>query len=375
MCHTLSIVGASARAAAQSAVRAGFAVVAADLFADLDLVQVAQANRTTRYPHGLAETIAGGQPGCWMYTGALENHPALVKRLSRIRPLWGNSAEVLRRVRQPLGWTAALRAAGLRAPGVAINSDGVPRDGAWLAKPLRSAAGTGIVAWHRRSRLSPGQKFYFQQRIEGKPISAVFVAAGGQATLWGVTRQLIGEVWCGAKDFAYCGSIGPLALPPKMRAEFEAIGSILAGEFRLTGLFGVDAVFNADGLWPVEINPRYTASVELLERASDRPAIALHVEACQSGSVPRIPQMRADHVHGKAILFAPRQLSVTPEVVQAVANPQSRWPVMADIPSGASRLDRGLPIVTLFAEGPDESATLKALRARVAAVLSFLLER
>src|SRR5207249_9264748 len=80
-----------------------------------------------------------------------------------------------------------------------------------------------------------------------------------------VTRQLVGEPWLHAAPFHYCGSIGPLPLSESLWRKFWRIGTVLAKAFRLRGLFGVDCVLR-DGIpWPVEVNPRYPASVEVLE--------------------------------------------------------------------------------------------------------------
>src|SRR3954471_8212952 len=97
----LAIVGASTRAAASSAVRAGFQPLAADLFADADLRQIATATRISPYPEGFADWLRTIEPPGWMYTGALENHPDLIDQLAWIAPLWGNPGEVLARVRSP----------------------------------------------------------------------------------------------------------------------------------------------------------------------------------------------------------------------------------------------------------------------------------
>jgi len=86
----LLILGASARAAAQSALRAGCRRVwAADLFADADLRACAEVVQVRDYPHGLEAAISQAPDGPWMYTGALENHPRLVDRLARLHPLLG----------------------------------------------------------------------------------------------------------------------------------------------------------------------------------------------------------------------------------------------------------------------------------------------
>src|SRR5437762_79510 len=140
----LTIVGASARAAACSAVRAGFVVHAADLFADADLCRIAEATRVRDYPHGLAAVLAGPQTGGWMYTGALENYPKLVDEWSRLRRLWGNAGDVLRGVRQPRELADALGRAGLPCPAVTFDGGPLPRDGTWLRKAFRSAGGARV---------------------------------------------------------------------------------------------------------------------------------------------------------------------------------------------------------------------------------------
>src|SRR4051812_38200553 len=99
----LILIGASVRAAAWSARRAGFTPWCADLFGDVDLRQVAQMRTIAvdDYPHGFAEIMKAAPSVPWMYTGALENRPKLVDQLAKQRALWGAEADVLRRVRDP----------------------------------------------------------------------------------------------------------------------------------------------------------------------------------------------------------------------------------------------------------------------------------
>lgn len=134
---TLAIVGASARAAAFSAVRAGFRVVTADLFADADLAQQATARRISDYPAGFLPWLREQRVSAWMYTGALENYPRLVDQMSRVAPLWGNSGRQLREVRSPIRLAKCLTEAGLSFPEVVLSSQDIPCDGTWLLKPFR----------------------------------------------------------------------------------------------------------------------------------------------------------------------------------------------------------------------------------------------
>lgn len=385
------ILGASVRAAAQSALRAGFVPWAADVFADADLCAAADARRVEDYPAGLPAAAAMAPAAPWMYTGGLENRPELVQRISAQRPLWGNPAEVLRQVRDPWRVRRALVAAGIGCPLLARSPEGLPADGSWLCKPLRGSGGAGIFAWRGQwPRASPGDgcqktclqaqpgqsprggRAYFQQRIRGRPCSAVFVGAGGRSVLIGVTLQLIGTRWTHAKPFRYAGSVGPLPVAGPVAAQFRRIGQALAGEFGLVGVFGVDAVLTQGQVWPVEVNPRWTASVEVLERAWGMPALAWHAAAC---SASRLPEGWAEGYRptpwvGKAILFAPGELWVT-EGFAGWARPRwadQEWPELADVPAPGTRILPGRPVLTVFAQGASQAAVLKDLACRLAEV-------
>src|SRR5262249_14443805 len=147
------IFGASVRAAAFSALRAGLSPWCADLFADADLRRRCPVLPVPadEYPDAFRAAAARGPEGPWMYTGGLENRPALVGALARSRPLWGNGAEVLRRVRSPGMVAASLRRAGFPCPEVRHRAEEVPA-GRWLVKPLDGAGGRGIAVFRPGTR-------------------------------------------------------------------------------------------------------------------------------------------------------------------------------------------------------------------------------
>src|SRR5689334_14727026 len=174
----LAIVGASTRAAAASAVRAGFQPLAADLFADADLRQIATATRIRPYPEGLLDWLRAVEPPAWMYTGALENHPELVDEMAWIAPLWGNPGDVLERVRSPWELSRALQTAGLRFPETRATSEGLPDDGSWLIKTYRGASGSGVREFVAElASDKPTEPIAYQRRIKGTACAAVYVAA------------------------------------------------------------------------------------------------------------------------------------------------------------------------------------------------------
>lgn len=368
MSAVLTIVGSSARAAAQSAARSGLRVHAGDLFADEDLRLVAEVRQVRDYPAGLAQVIGGSQPGPWIYTGALENHPELIGRCQQMRPLLGNPAEVVHLIRDPQLLYQVLRTAGLAVPCVHMEGTSLPRNGAWLAKPCRSAGGAHISRLDENWRApSPADAFYFQQRIEGIAVAAVYLATTRDVVLIGVTEQLCGESWGGNGEFRYCGSIGPREFAPAITDQFRRIGETLHRSFSPVGLFGVDAIVRDETVWPVEVNPRYTASVEVLERATGFEAIAAHVAACRGHKLPASP---ARHCYsGKLIVWARREC-VFPTTSKLpgewLANSQSL--TLADIPPAGSRIETGWPIATVLAEA-DHADTVAELLLRRAAVL------
>jgi uncharacterized protein len=366
----IAIVGASVRAAAASAVRAGYQVAAADLFADADLCRIAMATKIDNYPHGLLDWLERlrPRPKAWTYTGALENHPDLVDAMADVAPLWGNGGSSLRYSRSPLRLAEALRRAGLRFPEVRASPEGLPCDGTWLLKTGLGASGSGVRAFTSKSRVSQG--VVFERRVAGTPYSAVYAAAGGRASLFGAVRQLVGETWLGAGEFQYCGAIGHDPFPDLIHAEIERIGSTLAQEFGLVGLFGVDLVINGEQVWTIEVNPRYTASVEVVERTSGVDAIAGHVSACRDG-VLLDPQVKnTPSAYGKAILYAKQPVTIGATFADWVLNEatEAPWPALADIPIAGTTIECGHPVLTIFAESASVEKASQDLRNRVAIV-------
>ena len=291
MSREILIVGTSARAAAQSTVRAGWRPFAIDQFADEDLLACCPTRRVDDYPQGIA-ALASQFPNCpFLYTGAMENHPEVIATLARERPLLGNPPDVVaRQCADP--WTLRPKLAERRLLTPEIRRADEPvRSGEWLSKPLRSGGGIGIrrieEASGGSSRTHSAAKTHYRQRfVAGEPISALYVAARGQAALLGVTRQLVGCAWAGADPFLYVGNVGPLVVPSAVVRQLHTIGDILARDFQLVGLFGIDAILHGDDVLTLEVNPRYTAAVEILERSLGLLAIHHHLEACEQLRLP-----------------------------------------------------------------------------------------
>jgi predicted ATP-grasp superfamily ATP-dependent carboligase len=382
----LTIVGASARAAAGSARRAGLVPWAADLFADADLrAMVAGAVRCPagQYPRALLDILRDGPPGPWMYTGGLENHPNLVRRMAEVRPLWGNGPNALVACRSPFHVEHILREKGLAAPEVRCAGAELPDYCSWLRKPLAGSAGRGIAFAGSPDPAAGGRPtHYFQRFVPGPSMSAVFVRARGEVRLLGVTEQLIGEEWLNAPPFRYAGNVGPVEPAAGLRHDLIRVGDVLGERCGLLGLFGADFVLHDGRPWVVEVNPRYPASVEVLELATGVLALSLHRTAFDpdAAAPPRRPA--GPPVVGKAVLYAPRDFEMPPydpshyyshmlgDEVRAARHLAGVH--FADIPGPGEVIERGWPVLTVLAEGDDRERCLAALRERAGRVQRLL---
>ncbi len=374
--RTILIVGASGRAAAESAVRAGWRPLVIDLFADEDTLRCCEVLKCPldEFPHGFVALARRAPPGPWMYTGGLENFPEVVEAITRSRTLFGVHPEVLKRARDPFALAELV-------PMPAMRKAGEPLDPAkrWLRKPLRGSGGFGIEELPLAGRASDGSDadagpsnprtfppfapslarpangndpdgFYAQQWLDGPPRSALFLFPhSGPPDPLGVCAQLSGEAWLNAPPFRYCGNIGPLPIDSALTAELLGIAAALR-PLGMRGLIGIDFIRTADGIRVLEVNPRYTASVELYERSLGRSLLAEHI-GCFGTPPPKAlaGSVRGDRkIHGKAILYAERPF-------EAPVDHPWRGPRFADIPPVGSIVAAGRPVVSLFASGDTES--------------------
>jgi predicted ATP-grasp superfamily ATP-dependent carboligase len=321
------IAGVSTRAAATSAAQAGFQVTAIDGYADRDQHDGVRA-LSMRRDFGVTFTAAAAATAASAidcdavaYLSNFENDPAAVAMLTVGRQLWGNPPEVLRRARDPFVVAALFRSHGIPTPRVASDSN-EPDD--WLLKPLSSGGGHGIRPWRAGPPVPRG--WYVQQRI--------------------------GDARFGAHGYRYCGSILAPDGDRQFAAGAAALGSahqlahVAAAEFGLVGVNGIDFIVAEERAVPLEINPRWSSSMELVERATGMNVFGAHAAACATGDVSTSLANPVRAV-GKAIVFARRP---------CVIGDTDHWlsvPDIRDIPHAGESFGEGDPVCTVFADAAD----------------------
>ncbi|HAL13070.1 MAG TPA: hypothetical protein DCP67_04590, partial [Planctomycetaceae bacterium] len=96
----------------------------------------------------------------------------------------------------------------------------------------------------------------------------------------GITRHLRMTRRLGVTRFQYCGSVGPLRVADSLSMAISTMASEIAHRCGIVGLFGLDFKVRNNQIWLLEINPRFTASMDLLSNGTGANLIQQHIDAC-----------------------------------------------------------------------------------------------
>lgn len=349
------VTGLSTRAIAESAVKTEHEIVTLDYFGDRDQRERVENHALMRdfdlpfSARGLLQASRSLSFDAFVYISNLENHPAVVETLAQDHLLLGNPPGVLREVRD---WgtlrTFCTQASIPFPPTLLHGEEGRAGDAQrWLRKPVRGGGGHGIRWWDGSP---PDEDHFLQAYVEGRPASAAFAANGERCVLLGLSEQLIGREELGAHGFAWCGNILPLELRgvslPSVLEEVDRIATRLTRRFGLRGVNGIDLLVSGEGqVFLVEVNPRYTASMELMERALGLTMFSIHLHALE-GRLPDVPLSlpSGGPCWGKGIVYARRTVTV-PETAGWVERNRR------DVPFPGEEIEAGHPVCTVLAEG------------------------
>ncbi len=331
------LVGYSVRALAESVVKYSFRdVVAVDFFGDWDLRHIVDNVEVVESREHLSTILERYAKHDVIYSSVLENDVVLLNLLGD--RVIGNGAEVVEIVRPGEKWWNIAGRLRIRIPNVLTGM--LPCcSGRWLKKPYKSGGGRSISFWSGE-KLPAG--FYLQEFIDGESFSFLFVSNGKDLMLLGVTLQLVGVDFLGAHRFAWSGNVYPANLEPDIVDEVKEWIARLTCEVGLCGVFGVDVIVKDSIPYVIEINPRYTGSMELIETALGINIFGLHMGACRGNLPLNIPEPLA--YFGKGIVYA--------EVELCGFRSEEMWNRgFRDIPVGESVIHKGSPVCSVFSSG------------------------
>jgi len=363
------LVGLSTRAIAESAIKSGDEILTLDHFGDQDqrmLVNNLSLARDFGLPFSAANLLRASETLMFdrvTYTSNLENHPEVVAELEKRAKLSGNGSQTIVRIRDWNLLREFCRKKSVKHPVTLLPGEEgqATSDHVWLVKPAKGGGGHHIHHWDGRP-LSDGS--ILQEYVEGTSFSAAFVANGRQGVVLGLTSQLNGLSELGVDGYNWCGNMLPLTLAVDQKQtllrEIEGLVNDLTEHFELKGIGGIDFILAEGGdgqLSPflLEVNPRYTGSMELIEWAYGLNIYSLHRDACD-GRLPKFTLSEQDDegYYAKGIVFARQDV---------VIHNTENWMKSGrkDIPFAGDRIKQGHPVCTIFAQADTDTDCLADL--------------
>ncbi len=363
---SLLIAAISGRALAGSAIRAGLTPLVADFFAEADTGALAHACRKLKGDIGLGmrwrslgpalEALAAAAPSPiigLVYGSGFEDRPELLSQIAARWPLLGNDAATVERLKAPESFFAVLDRLGIAHP--VTTTERPARGASWLAKRKGGAGGSHIVP----SRIAEdGSDVYYQERVKGRAVSALFVADGSRARILGFSEQ-----WTAPSKrslWRYGGAVRPAALPTEVARQMASAVKRVAKAFKIKGLASADFMVSEGQALLLEINPRPGATLDIFD-SDAKSLLRLHLDAVIAGKLPHAG-LKFQDVMASAIVYAPKRVAVPSNLV---------WPNwVADRPKSSEWIDKNRPICTVLARAESKARAKRLVEARSRKVLA-----
>ena len=371
------IVAASCRAMVRSVSQAGYRCRGIDLFADWDAQQICEVQQVSSFEAAVRAATNLPDRLRTLIGAGVENAVAGREDPFCGRPVYAPLGQTLVNLSDPFFVAGELQAANF--PTLPISRH-CPATGAWMEKPIHAGGGQGVrridSAAFSAIPKPDAKQVYYQQYVPGVVCGASFVAAQGTCELMGVCRQIPSTST--THPFLYSGSYGPFALNPEIERQVCGMARVLADACNLQGWFGIDFIEREGEAWLLELNPRYTASMEILERISKQSLFDYHLNAFEPLSPIGFSLPRAKALLGKQYVYWE---SEDPVVVQTDAHRQlvqlgkSAERFVTDIPWPGTAIETAMPICTVWATAGTEAAVLEELGLARQAVLKLFRQK
>ena len=335
------IAAISGRALAQSAQRGGYQPLVVDFFGDQDTLQVARdhVRLIGTLANGIAEsaliTALGAladrhRPMGIVCGSGFEDRPHLLQAVAARWPLFGNAAAIATNVKSPETLSAICGKLAISFPEFSFTKPGDPAG--WLAKRIGGAGGSHI----RPASQPTSRTVYYQRKVPGAPVSALFLADGVSSTIIGFSTQWV--LATATKPYRYGGAVRPAPLSARMTALLTSAVERLAAAASLVGLNSIDFHVDGECFWLLDVNPRPGATLDIFE--TPEPSLfGLHMAACV-GNLAAAP-IYPPGAKAAAIAYAEHDV---PSVAAL------EWPSWtADQPQPGIAVKAGEPLCTVYA--------------------------
>jgi len=307
------ITGSSGRLVAEALHHAGFIVDVFDCFADTDTRQAARqvvvVNDTPQTPCvpdpsvllPLVREWKKRHPTGWILpTSGFESTPETLASLALLGDYAGNTAKSVQRCKDPWEFARVSQWCGFASPEISpspvshphlthaqnAHSENTPSHASilsssaiWLKKKSGGSNGGHIEILSSDPCQGLTLPFYAQQKKEGEALSVLFLSYPGQnearVTVLSYHRQYLAP---GRNTpFRFGGLVTATDLSEQVQTALHRACVELSREFHLKGLNSLDAIWDGQELWLLEINPRPPASLALHPLGTQATVLRAHL--------------------------------------------------------------------------------------------------
>lgn len=330
--------------------------------------------------------------------GGMENRPDFLSRLLSQGLLCGVTNESLRQLRSLEAWKDWAYESGIGWPETigplrtgtlsagTLSSFSAHDSGAWMLKPAGGAGGIHVRSYESLDAIDQTQAWdpaigpwYAQRHIAGTTIGVTYCSDRKETRIAGIARGIDAPAFDDPEfeaplPFIYRGNLAPFRVTPDRFDAASRFGEIVARATGIRGLWQADfQIDSQDRLWLLEINPRWSASMELHETLQGVSWMKEHLRIVigqgNDQPLPKVPEglvMDDKGTHkqmAKGIVYAPRDIRASSSQVDRLW--QARWHGsleelekhafrVADIPQRVPAgvcFDKGIPIATVLCVG------------------------
>lgn len=317
------------------------------------------------------DTLNLSQFAGFVYGSGFEAQPELLVKLAAKLPLIGNCPDTVAAVKTPAVFFAALQQLNINHPGVCYAySETHAND--YLIKFAGGSGGMHIRSSNSHACLLAED--YYQQKINGRPVTLLFFADKHHIEVIGFNEQWLSPSV--VAPFRYGGAVSNAEFSPSVQQQLINAAQKLTTEFGLLGLNSLDAIVDetanpawADGqVFVLEINPRLSATFDLYSCAK-RNLFKRHVDVClnQYGLNQNAAYQLDLKCKAHAIVYAAEQIALSAPVL---------WPDwVIDTPQLSEkilRISNGEPVCTVLAYADSAEAAKKIAQSRVEIIQNLL---
>lgn len=318
------IIGSSGRLVAEALHHAGFIVDVFDCFADTDTRQAARqvvvVTDTPQVPClpdpsvllPLVREWKKHHPTGWILpTSGFESTPETLASLALLGGYAGNAAKSVQRCKDPWEFARVSQSCGFASPEISPPPVSLPHlthphnahaeytpsrasilssSPIWLKKKIGGSNGGHIEILASDPCEGLTLPFYAQQKREGEALSVLFLSDlehnEARVTVLSYHRQYLAA---GRNTpFRLGGLVTATNLSEQVQTTLHRACVELSRQFHLKGLNSLDAIWDGQELWLLEINPRPPASLSLHPLDTQATVLRAHLasfEAVRSANV------------------------------------------------------------------------------------------